>query len=545
MEELNENYCKNLGKEFANKLWNSRKELEKSLITNKKQNQRNKPIKSSDLTRVTKIVSLFLSILISITFPSIKVWFSQVLTSLTRKPKIAMYLTDLLSVLKITSHSNDYERILEKKRINNIDPKKRFQQNQNIWNLAVIDNIDFKQKTFTYGNIFDTTRETSHTTIRMAFQTELPNPINETKDDEKKLISDQVFGLNNTAIQIMDLFNKIFDEHLAFYYSDSTGELQYMTNFDATTIHNKILEKLTHGCFDNSSHVVILEAGGMPSSNEGIYQSADMYKKDFLLNSDNYLDIVGDESIFRRLMNIRKEWPNLLPILGMWHTNKDMLSAIIVIFSSYGIFDLCTAIGVKFLDKFEKVIDYRATIRTIELIWISVGIALHIHLKLKNININNILDRNFEKNQIRQVWYLFYHWVGLLLAHKAGIRIGNFEIQKYTLAAFAPLLSFTGKSNYAQSIAHFFGILEKYPKLEEKLQYVLSFKVLEEKRGHFLAFDEAPETFGVKFVKQNITGNVIDSENLKRQVKAAQTEYERIEILLNEYLNNIPTSNYD
>ncbi|RHZ54643.1 hypothetical protein Glove_425g15 [Diversispora epigaea] len=150
MKELNENYCKNLEKEFANKLWNSRKELEKFL------------------------------------------WFSQVLTSLTRKPKMAMYLTDFFSVLKITSH--------KKKRMNNTDPRKRLQQNPNIWNLAVIDNIDFKQKTFTYGNIFDTTRETSHTIIRMTFQTKLPNPINKTKNDEKKLISDQVFGLNNTAI---------------------------------------------------------------------------------------------------------------------------------------------------------------------------------------------------------------------------------------------------------------------------------------------------------------------------------------------------------
>ncbi|RHZ54644.1 hypothetical protein Glove_425g14 [Diversispora epigaea] len=213
-----------------------------------------------------------------------------------------------------------------------------------------------------------------------------------------------------------------------------------MTNFDATTIHNKILKKLTHGCFGNPSHVVILKVGRMPSNNE-----------------------------------------------GMWHTNKNMLSAIITIFSSYGIFDLCTAIGVKFLDKFEKVIDYRATIRTIE----------------------------------------------LLLAHKTGIRIGNFEIQKYILATFASLLPSAGKSNYAQS------------KNIEKLQYVLSFKVSEEKRSHFLAFDEALETFSVKFVKQNITGNVIDSENLKRQIKAAQTEYERIKILLNKYLNNIPTSNYD
>ncbi|RHZ81960.1 hypothetical protein Glove_115g59 [Diversispora epigaea] len=580
MEDLNIKYCENLGKEFGNKLWKSRKELvksrevlqnpstlnnyissfpvwlesffrnlliviyeKKSIITNKKQLQRKRPIKSSDLTRITKVVSLFLSILISITFPSIKVWFSQVISSLTRKPKMTTYLTELLSILKITSHSNDHERILEKKRMNEANPISRLQKTQNIWNLAVIDNIDFKQKTFTYGNIFDVTRDTSHTTLRMAFQTQLPIPIDDTKNNEKELTSDHIFGMNESAYQILKLFDKIFDECLAF--DDINGELKYNTNFDATTIHNKILEKLTHGCFCSPSHVIILEAGGIPNSNEGIYQSVDMYKKDFSLNSDDYLDIVGDESIFRRLINIMKEWPNLRPILGMWHTNKDMASAIIAIFSSYGIFDLGVAIGVKFLDKFEKVVDYRATVKIIELIWVAVGIALRIYLKLKNLHINNILDGNYEENQVRQIWYLFYHWAGLFLAHKAGIRIGNYNIQKSTLAAFAPLFPVAGKSNYSQSVAHFFGILEKYPKLEEKLQYVPSFKVSEDKRGHFLAFDEALEMFGVKFIKQNINGNVIDPENLKRQIKAAQIERERIEMLLNEYLNNVPEYNYN
>jgi hypothetical protein len=580
LEELDEQYCKNLGEIFANKLWKSRKELDasrellrnpptlndyvnafptwlkgffysllnviykkKMIIASKKQCQRNKQIKPSDSTRITKIVSLFLSILISIAFPSIQVWFSQVVTSLTRKPKLATDLTELLAVLKIISHSNDHERVLEKKRMNQVNPTERLKQDPNIWKLAVIDNIDFKQKTFTYGNIFDVTRETSHTTLRMAFQTELPNPINETKDDENELVTNQVFGMNDEAHQILDCFDKIFDECLAFYYSN--GELQYMMDFDASTIHDKILEKLAHGCFGHSSHVVILEAGGIPNNNEGIYQSAKMYKSDFSLDSDNYLDIVADESIYRRLTNLRQEWPNLRPILGQWHTNKDMASALITIFSSYGIFDLCVAIGVKFLDKFESVIDYRSTVKTIELIWVAVGIALRIYLKSKNLHKNNILDENFEEYQVLKVWYLFYHWAGLFLAHKAGIRIGNFNIQRYTLSAFAPLIPSAGKSNYAQSIAHFIGILERYPKLEEKLQLVSSFKISEEKRGHFLAFDEALETFGVKFVKQNITGNVIDSENLKLQVKAAQTEYERIEVLLNEYLNNITISNYN
>src|SRR4051812_34578291 len=108
--------------------------------------------------------------------------------------------------------------------MNNVNPTERLKQDPNIWNLAVIDNIDFKQKTFTYGNIFDATRETSHTTLWMAFQTELPNPINETKDDENELITDQVFGMNDETHQILDLFDEIFDECLAFYYSNSNGE---------------------------------------------------------------------------------------------------------------------------------------------------------------------------------------------------------------------------------------------------------------------------------------------------------------------------------
>ena len=75
--------------------------------------------------------------------------------------------------------------------------------------------------------------------------------------------------------------------------------------FWCNTIHNKIIERLDHGCFDNSSHIVILEIGGIPSSNEGIYQLAEMYKKDFSLNFDEYLDIVADELIFWYLINIR------------------------------------------------------------------------------------------------------------------------------------------------------------------------------------------------------------------------------------------------
>ncbi|PKB93634.1 hypothetical protein RhiirA5_440746 [Rhizophagus irregularis] len=63
----------------------------------------------------------------------------------------------------------------------------------------------------------------------------------------------------------------------------------------------------------------------------------------------------------------------------------------------------------------------------------------------------------------------------------------------------------------------------------------------EKRKGHFFAYDEALETFKVKFIKQNITGNVVNMENLKMQIKLVQTERDRIEILLSEYLND-PTA---
>ena len=46
-----------------------------------------------------------------------------------------------------------------------------------IWNLAVVDNIDFIQQSFQYGNIYDISRKTIHTTLRMVFQFTMPVPI--------------------------------------------------------------------------------------------------------------------------------------------------------------------------------------------------------------------------------------------------------------------------------------------------------------------------------------------------------------------------------
>ena len=39
----------------------------------------------------------------------------------------------------------------------NANPIHRLIKKNNIWNLAIIDNIDFKEKSFKFGNIYDVT----------------------------------------------------------------------------------------------------------------------------------------------------------------------------------------------------------------------------------------------------------------------------------------------------------------------------------------------------------------------------------------------------
>ena len=62
-----------------------------------------------------------------------------------------------------------------------------------------------------------------------------------------------------------------------------------------------------------------------------------------------------------------------------------MCSALITIFSGYGIFNLAANLGVQYLDKLERVVDYSATFHVLEVIWIAVGIAITQYLNTKNI----------------------------------------------------------------------------------------------------------------------------------------------------------------
>lgn len=142
-----------------------------------------------------------------------------------------------------------------------------------------------------------------------------------------------------------------------------------------------------------------------------------------------------------------------------------------------------------------------------------------------------------------KVCYHYYRWAGIWKAHRMGICIENFGIQKNSLATAAPLFASAAKSNYTTAIAHFLSTIAAHPQLEKKLNHVGSFKIPhknEENDSYHtcLGFDEALETFGVKYVKQNITGNTIDEKSLRNQIKACQDERDRIDLLLYEYLNN-------
>ena len=68
------------------------------------------------------------------------------------------------------------------------------------------------------------------------------------------------------------------------------------------------------------------------------------------------------------------------------------------------------------------------------------------------------------------------------------------------------------------SVAHF---LAQVRDLQKLLKMVCSVNITRE--GHYLAFDEALEIYGVKFIKQNITGNVVDDETMKTRIKVNES----------------------
>ncbi len=109
-------------------------------------------------------------------------------------------------------------------------------------------------------------------------------------------------------------------------------------------------------------------------------------------------------------------------------------------------------------------------------------------------------------------------------------------MQFKNLAAFSPLFSVVGKSNYAKSITHFLSYISENSDLQKLLQYICSVNLTQPE--HFLGFDKTLEWFSIKFVKQNIGSNYMNPEELKLQISLIQAERDHLIILLLEYVGD-------
>jgi hypothetical protein len=324
------NHFQEFGRTFGRKLWNSRSDInakksalespktiqeyydgfpeflnkffsgmiyelcqKKNEVCNWQRKKCNNLPKAISSEQIIKIVTFIMSILLGIAFSHLKIWISRVLASLSYMPRLLDSFRRLLKVCHVTSHSDRHERKLAKVRMELSNLASHFIQGKNVWNLATIDNIDFKEKSFKFGNIYDVTRETSHATLRMAFQAQLPIEI-ETGPEE--VIEIPLFGMNQGIDGTLTMFQQVIYELLDF--EEINEELFYKTNFDAETVKHAILARLNHGCLGPSPNVVILKPGASPNSNEEILCVAEMYKADFSLKSHSFLDIVADEAIF-------------------------------------------------------------------------------------------------------------------------------------------------------------------------------------------------------------------------------------------------------
>jgi hypothetical protein len=550
-----------LGKEIAEKIWNLRsslKEQEKTLelpetlsaykdaqpqiltglfddmistfYTKRKEvNSRKKGksvgrnrdiiISKKEQKKIDMITTFLSSVILTTAFKNMKIWITRSLASACQNSKLLPSLRSCLEAVNAVSHTSVHEYRLRRQRMQAADPIERLRTDPFTWNVCVIDNIDLREATFKYGNIYNIAGRSFHATLRMVFQFKLPQEINSIPDNEIHLTEEHhLFGEDNKVEAWFHKINNNFRELIA-NSADTNGNITIIDNFVAT-INDKLREGVQLGCRIEKPNVVILAPGPKPSSNINIFQTCRAYYTDFGIAEGSNLDVWADQAIHQRLIKIKnKKYGQLRAGLGQWHTSKDMCAALIHLFSSYGIYNLAHELGVRFYDKLATNIDYRATCKVLDLIWASTGIAIHYYVRQKNFLLEQLMECD---NNMVKTWFLYFKWASIWKGHKLGIRTGNYDMQFSNLAAFAPLFPSASKPRYSKSVVFFLAEITRSPQLQRLLQHACSVNLTNE--GHYFAFDEALEFFGVQFVKQNLTKRIISEENLKCQITAIQSE---------------------
>ena len=239
---------------------------------NERQQKRQKNYNSKNLNtkKVQKTVIFMVSIIVSLAFKKTKIWLTRILSSLCQKSRLISSFYKVLLSVNAISHTKRQEYYLKTKRMDAAKLTTRLLKGSNIWNVCVIDNIDFKEKSFTYGNIYDTTRSSSHATLRLVFQFQLPIDIS--------YISNKIFHLNETT-QLID-YNQISNEvieNLTLILKESLDiihlkslEIEFSCITTVEIINQKIIDIYNIGSKCLPAHLVILEAGGNPNKDTEI-----------------------------------------------------------------------------------------------------------------------------------------------------------------------------------------------------------------------------------------------------------------------------------
>src|SRR5205823_546598 len=128
--------------------------------------------------------------------------------------------------------------------------------------------------------IYDTTRNSSHATLRLLFQYQLPIDLNSIPNNEIQLDENtKLFGENLKAKEVLSTLDSIFKELLNCQVKDDFS-IQFSTEYDAEIINDKIINYFNHGSYCPPTHIVILEAGDDPNKDTNINAACDQYFDD-------------------------------------------------------------------------------------------------------------------------------------------------------------------------------------------------------------------------------------------------------------------------
>nr|CAG8639026.1 3774_t:CDS:2 [Entrophospora candida] len=176
----------------------------------KHRNQISDP-KNNQLIKTTAFLS---SIVITNAFKKRKVWITQILATLCRKPKLLSSLYQVLLAGGVLPHTLRHECCCEDGLMTDADPRKNLVYGPTIWNVGVVDNIDFKESTFFSGNIFDATRNSLHAIARIVIQIDLQKPLNDIMKESPmwSRTLDNLFGSSEFIGEWNDKKNCIFSE---------------------------------------------------------------------------------------------------------------------------------------------------------------------------------------------------------------------------------------------------------------------------------------------------------------------------------------------